>query len=346
MLRLAAVIALLLSHAAASAKSPVVHAVLFFSPSCPVCNQVMEEILPGVLAEYGPSLSILGINVSFPEGLELYKAAVVQYAIPEDRLGVPALILGDRVLVGKVEIPENLPALTDQALASGGLDYPAIPGLQTALDALAAAEADSWAVVLTPAALAPAPSGPLQKFALDPAGNSLAVAVLIVLSVVLTLVIVRLLRGAQPRPFPAWIFPLLSLAGLAVSLYLSYSAVTHTDAVCGPVGHCNVVQHSAYSTLIGGIPNGILGAAGYLTMLLLWLWIARLSAAAVRIPSLLLWGILLAAALFSTFLTFLEPFVIGASCIWCLASTVIVAALLWLSTENLLKTWFAPAPAG
>jgi uncharacterized membrane protein len=35
--------------------------------------------------------------------------------------------------------------------------------------------------------------------------------------------------------------------------------------------------------------------------------------------------------LFSIYLTFLEPFVIGATCAWCLTSAIIMTALLWLS---------------
>jgi uncharacterized membrane protein len=38
-----------------------------------------------------------------------------------------------------------------------------------------------------------------------------------------------------------------------------------------------------------------------------------------------------AGVAFSIYLTFLEPFVIGATCLWCLSSAVIVTALLWLS---------------
>jgi uncharacterized membrane protein len=35
--------------------------------------------------------------------------------------------------------------------------------------------------------------------------------------------------------------------------------------------------------------------------------------------------------LFSIYLTFLEPFVIGATCAWCLTSAIIMTAMLWLS---------------
>ena len=35
--------------------------------------------------------------------------------------------------------------------------------------------------------------------------------------------------------------------------------------------------------------------------------------------------------LFSVYLTFLEPFVIGATCAWCLTSAILMTALFWLS---------------
>ena len=35
--------------------------------------------------------------------------------------------------------------------------------------------------------------------------------------------------------------------------------------------------------------------------------------------------------LFSIYLTFLEPFMIGATCAWCLASAVIMTTLMWLT---------------
>jgi uncharacterized membrane protein len=38
--------------------------------------------------------------------------------------------------------------------------------------------------------------------------------------------------------------------------------------------------------------------------------------------------------LFSVYLTFLEPFVIGATCAWCLSSAVLMTALMWLSAGD------------
>jgi len=38
--------------------------------------------------------------------------------------------------------------------------------------------------------------------------------------------------------------------------------------------------------------------------------------------------------LFSIYLTFLEPFVIGATCAWCLSSAIIMTLLIWLALPS------------
>ncbi|MFN2114044.1 MAG: vitamin K epoxide reductase family protein, partial [Anaerolineales bacterium] len=48
-----------------------------------------------------------------------------------------------------------------------------------------------------------------------------------------------------------------------------------------------------------------------------------------------LWILTLFGILFSIYLTFLEPFVIGASCMWCLTSAVIMTSLFLLATREL-----------
>jgi uncharacterized membrane protein len=50
--------------------------------------------------------------------------------------------------------------------------------------------------------------------------------------------------------------------------------------------------------------------------------------------SLALLGMSLIGTLFSIYLTFLEPFIIGATCAWCLTSGIIMTALLWLSVSS------------
>jgi uncharacterized membrane protein len=41
----------------------------------------------------------------------------------------------------------------------------------------------------------------------------------------------------------------------------------------------------------------------------------------------------LVGTLFSVYLTFLEPFVLGATCAWCLTSAVLQTLLLWLTAD-------------
>ncbi len=42
---------------------------------------------------------------------------------------------------------------------------------------------------------------------------------------------------------------------------------------------------------------------------------------------------------FSAYLTFLEPFVIGATCMWCIASALTMLALLWLVAGPGREAW-------
>ena len=92
------------------------------------------------------------------------------------------------------------------------------------------------------------------------------------------------------------------------------------------VGDCNAVQQSPYAQIFG-VPIGVIGLVGYLAVLLLWLLDQRFSGAIYR--RLLFW-MALAGTAFSLYLTFLELYIIGAVCAWCLLSAVMMLALLWL----------------
>ncbi|MEJ2737554.1 MAG: vitamin K epoxide reductase family protein, partial [Anaerolineae bacterium] len=111
----------------------MVQAVLFYSPSCPHCHQVIVELLEPMLADYEGQLKIVGIDTSQPGGAELYRAAVERFEIPSERQGVPTMIVGDLVLVGSLEIPEQFPTIVEEGLAAGGIPWPDVPGLAQAL---------------------------------------------------------------------------------------------------------------------------------------------------------------------------------------------------------------------
>ena len=117
-----------------------------------------------------------------------------------------------------------------------------------------------------------------------------------------------------------WAVPLLSLIGLGVAGYMAYVETQQVQAVCGPVGDCNSVQQSEYARLFGLIPIGVVGVLGYLAILAAWA-IYRLSPGRIaQWAGLTLWLMTAGGVLFSIYLTFLEPFVIGATCAWCLSS--------------------------
>jgi uncharacterized membrane protein len=97
------------------------------------------------------------------------------------------------------------------------------------------------------------------------------------------------------------------------------------------VGDCNTVQQSSYARLFGIVPIGVLGLVGYLDIFATWIVAALAKGALADLAWLGLFLMALLGTLFSIYLTFLEPFVIGATCAWCLTSAVLMAFLLWLS---------------
>lgn len=332
--------------AASPGGQPTVRAVLFFSPYCGHCEYVSTEVLPPLFEKYGDRLRILRVDVSQDEGLDIFYSVLTYFRLEGG--GVPFLVIDRTYLVGSVEIPAKLPGLIEQYLGQGGVDWPPIPGLEAALAEIRTTEQaaipsqESPVAVETPE-VKPGVSGWFgqlkSRFRRDLAGNTLAVVVLLGMIGVLA----QSIRAFRRLPHPgekggqalesAWSIPWLSFVGVIVAGYLAYVETTQTQAVCGPVGDCNTVQQSEYARLFGVLPIGVLGVIGYWLILVAW-WIGQNTrgkpAAYANLTRL---GMTLGGVLFSIYLTFLEPFVIGATCAWCLTSAVLMTALFWLSLE-------------
>jgi uncharacterized membrane protein len=176
----------------------------------------------------------------------------------------------------------------------------------------------------------------------DPAGLALALVVILGMAGALARVgfdvLTRRQRASVSSPtWRAWAVPLLVVLGLGVAGYLAYVETLGVSAICGPVGHCNTVQQSPYARLFGVLPIGVMGVLGYLAILGAWLFgqIGR--------EPFTMWARSVAFAfavfgvLFSLYLTLLEPFVIGAVCVWCLTSAVILTVLMLLLTRPALQ---------
>lgn len=344
----------------ASAQSPVVQAVLFYSPSCPHCHKVMSEDLPhiieqysglvnivywppvegdgleewpDIIAIYGEKLELLYINTAKPLGAELYLMSNERFNIPDERQGVPRMVIGETVLVGGLEIPEILPSLIQAGLNNNGIPWPDIDGLDVALS------------------LVPRPSEPtsednnqvlhevkpslIENYMVDPLGNGLSVIVLV------GMVISLIMTGFKFRANPTYesdlwkwrAIPLLSIVGIIVAGYLTYIDASGSLAVCGPVGDCNAVQQSSYAVIFNSIHISYIGLIGYLAILVAWL-MAHFSKH--RISQWARLSVLIMTTfgtVFSVYLTFLEPFVIGATCSWCLGSAIIITAQMVLAID-------------
>lgn len=367
----------------AQAQTPMVQVVLFYSPFCGHCQRVIGEDLPPIVQAYNSSyfwsyfgdppdeetgqlppivafegdvLQILYVDTTTEVGGELYTANAAQFQLaPEDQV-VPIMVVGDQLLIGGIEIPEQLPGLIDSWLAQGGLSWPAIPGLEEKVtglipfpdQALEAPTPETDAAGVEPPtpeaeqpesdptfALDVSKLSVLERIQLDPLGNSLAIVVLIgmLFSLIAALIRWRLADPQyDPGPLPSSIL-VLTLLGIAVSGYLAYVATTGTDAVCGPVGDCHTVQTSEYASIFGSIPNGMLGLFAYLGMLVAWIMARRIPGTADS-ASLALFGLSLLGTAFSAYLTFLEPFVIGATCMWCVSSAIIITIIMLLSAKR------------
>jgi uncharacterized membrane protein len=307
---------------AAADEVPTVRAVMFWDKSCPNCEAVLNDILPPIEARFGGRFKLVLAEVSSVEASDKYFAAIDHFQLPQERQGVPMLVIGDQVLLGREEIAQRLAAEIERGLAAGGVDYP--PALALTPADIAALDRYSRAAWTT-------------AHPTDPVANALALTVLafMLVAVVAALVLVwRAWRRATALDAPVtsarvsvWV-AILALAGLAVAGYLSYVKLTGSDTVC-PIGRCEAVQHSAYATL-AGVPVSVLGLLTYAAILVLWLW-SRMGGG--RTATLLLAGVSLFGTVFSAYLTYLEPFVIQAVCVWCLASAILITVIMLLSVR-------------
>jgi uncharacterized membrane protein len=177
----------------------------------------------------------------------------------------------------------------------------------------------------------------MDRFNQDRTGNSLSVLVL--LGMLVSVILKGFPKRGSTHTWPLWVVPTLVILGIGVAAYLSFIELTHSEAVCGPVGDCNTVNQSEYAFLFGFLPVGVLGLLGYALILVIWA-MGRLGSGSLRGKAdLALWGATLLGTIFSIYLTFLEPFLIGATCAWCLTSAVIMTLLLWSAAPLAARAW-------
>jgi uncharacterized membrane protein len=115
---------------------------------------------------------------------------------------------------------------------------------------------------------------------------------------------------------------LLSLGGLADSIYLTVTHLTGENVVCVASAGCNEVLGSAYAS-IGKFPLASLGAVAYFTAF------SCATLAAFSYPRARTFLTLVVAAMLATtlYLLFVQAFVLHAFCDYCLLSAALTLSL-------------------
>jgi uncharacterized membrane protein len=295
------------------------------------------------LEEYGDQLKIVAINTALQGGQDLYLAAVERYEIPPERVAVPMLIIKDTVMVGGAEIPNQFPGIIVDQLADGGTDWPEIPGLSKVVAEVVFSSRPKGKAGINDRSTFDSDNASLSiidKFMVDPLANTIAVIVLLGMIASIVWVIFSFRRPLpEKNSWPKWVIPVVSVLGMGVAFYLTYVETSGVEAACGPVGDCNTVQLSPYAVLFGFLPVGLLGLIGYALLLIGWALYHYGPPNLRWASSIAVWGMAFFGVLFSIYLTFLEPFVIGATCMWCISSAIFQTIIFLAATEPARRAW-------
>src|SRR4030042_5366779 len=285
---------------------PQVHAVLFYSNGCPYCDQVLTTTLPALQDQYKSQLSILLIEIVTLKDVGNLYTLGASLGLSKEQVAVPFLLIGRTPLVGGDEIESKFSGLIDKYLTSGGMEYPDMPLLNEMLSrGISFSSFDPYLHLIPPSAAGT-----------NTTGMAMAWGIMVFMLIALILAILLILRAFQGKPLreiKGWLdtaIPILSLIGLGAAIYLTYVEITHTQALCGPVGDCNAVQSSPYAKIFGVLPIGLVGAIGYITILVAWLWRRYRTDSFSNIAGPAMYGMALFGTLFSIYLHSLELFVI------------------------------------
>lgn len=102
----------------------VVKAIIFYTPSCNHCSEVVDQTITDLQSKFKENLELTWIDVTGARGREIYKTCIEHYPITSDQIIFPVVLIGDQVLVGQALV-DNFQSQIQGALADG-LDWPKI----------------------------------------------------------------------------------------------------------------------------------------------------------------------------------------------------------------------------
>ena len=110
----------------------VVHGLYFYSVDCSHCMAVLTDLIRPLQAQYGSALDLRLLEIATPANYELMALAEDTFQVSAAERDIPVLVLGDQIMIGETAIRSQAPDQIARAAALGGLDWPAIPGLDPA----------------------------------------------------------------------------------------------------------------------------------------------------------------------------------------------------------------------
>lgn len=308
---------------------PVVTIYFFWGDGCPHCAKA-KPFLQELAAE-NPNIKVNDYEVWHnPENQLVFIDMAAAYGFEPH--GVPTIFICDSYFEGYSDLVQSqIESAVERYRRTGCPNEIA----ESVMDADKPAASAATPTVLP---VAEQPSANQLK------GYLLAYAVMIIMIIVLIYALIRIglaaFREIPSFTIPPWqnrVIPILVLFGLGVAGYLAYVETQTVAAICGPVGDCNAVQSSSYALLFGVLPVGVLGVGGYLAILFVWGCGRFCRDRLADLVPLALFGLTFVGVVFSLYLTYLEPFVIKAVCLWCISSAIIMTLLLLLSVNPMQK---------
>jgi len=109
------------------AQEPVVRMLLFYSPECPHCQNIIENFLPQLRDQFGDQLETTMLDIQEANNYDWMLAMEKEYGVTEEEAAIPEIFIGDQVLIGENEIKEQLMEIIQEYLDAGGVDYPPTP---------------------------------------------------------------------------------------------------------------------------------------------------------------------------------------------------------------------------
>ena len=140
-------------------------------------------------------------------------------------------------------------------------------------------------------------------------------------------------RQTVPVPFEAQarnrrlVITIMSLLGIVVAGYLSWSHFSGEPVYCGGSNSCELVNNSRFAFL-GPIPVAYLGLTGYIIILVLSLIPSKDDR---QWPMLLIFGGALIGVVLQWYLFYIEVDVLHAICYWCVTSQTLITLIFLLS---------------